>query len=142
VLVRDATPADWATVEALLSACALPVAGAREHFEHFIVCEEDGRLLGCAGAEVYGTAALLRSVAVADTARGRGIGDKLTQMALARLKARKVARVALLTTTAEAYFAGRGFVFVRRDDLPDALSASDELKGACPATAVAMVLHL
>ncbi len=142
MIVREATQEDWPAAEALLKACALPVDGAREHFAHFVVCKEAGRLRGCAGAEVYGTAALLRSVAVHEGARGRGIGDKLTAIALARLKARNVARVALLTTTAEAFFAARGFAQVHRNELPAALSDSAELKGACPATAVAMLRRL
>lgn len=141
MIIRDATAADWPAVEALLTASALPLDGARAHFADFLVCD-DGGVIGCAGAELAGDAALLRSVAVSERARGRGIGDRLTQMMLARLKARGVATVGLLTTTAEAYFAARGFVVAPRDALPGALSESAELKGACPATAVAMVLRL
>jgi amino-acid N-acetyltransferase len=136
--IRDATAQDWPEVEALLIAAGLPLDGVREHFRDFIVCD-DGGVIGCAGAEIAGDAALLRSVAVRAQDRGRGIGDKLTQMMLARLKARRVSTVALLTTTAETYFVARGFCVVAREDLPAALSASAELKGACPATAVAMM---
>jgi amino-acid N-acetyltransferase len=141
MIIRDATAQDWPAVEALLTACDLPLAGAREHFADFIVCE-DGGLVGCAGAEVAGDAALLRSVAVGERARGSGVGDRLTRMMLARLKARGVRTIALLTTTAETYFGARGFTVVSRDALPRALSGSAELTGACPATAVAMIANV
>lgn len=141
MIVRDATANDWPAVEALLTAAGLPLDGAREHLADFVVCEEDG-VIGCAGAEIAGDAALLRSVAVREQARGRGVGDRLTGVMLARLKARRVKRVALLTTTAETYFAARGFKVAAREALPLALAGSAELKGACPATAVAMVLDL
>jgi len=141
MIIRDATAEEWPAVEALLRACALPTDGARENLAHFVVCETDG-IAGCAGAEVFGEAALLRSVAVRADARGSGIADKLTATVLARLEARKVATVAMLTTTAESYFAARGFVAVAREELPSSLNASTELKGTCPATAVAMLLRL
>lgn len=140
MIVRDAKAEDWPAIGALLRACALPVDGAREHLAHFIVCDEDG-IVGCVGAEVYGEAALLRSLAVRDDARGRGIGGKLTALALSRLKARNVKTVALLTTTAEGFFAARGFKTVSRHEIPNALHASAELQGACPASAVVMLLY-
>ncbi|HET7600112.1 MAG TPA: hypothetical protein VFK09_07450, partial [Gemmatimonadales bacterium] len=44
----------------------------------------------------------------------------------------------LLTTTADRWFRRLGFVPVERSALPAALAGSEELKGACPASAVAM----
>ena len=142
MIVRKVSSQDWPAVEALLRACDLPIDGARQHLAHFMVCEDGTNLRACAGAEVYGDVALLRSVAVREDARGLGLGDKLTTLVLAELKARNVTTVALLTTTAEHYFAKRGFRAVERTALPTALAESAELKGACPATAIAMLLHL
>ena len=140
MIFRDAREEDWPAIEALLVACALPLDGAREHLADFIVCER-GEIVGCAGAEVYGDAALLRSVAVGNDARGSGIGTRLTTSILSRLQARGVRTVALLTTTAEAYFTKQGFVAAPRSAIPEALHVSAELKEACPATAVAMLLR-
>ena len=98
--------------------------------------------MGCAGAEVYSDVALPRSVAVHEAARGAGIGDKVAAAVLARLKAYNVKTVSLLTTTAKPYFAKRGFRAISRAELPAALNTSAELSGACPATAVAMMLSL
>jgi amino-acid N-acetyltransferase len=105
----------------------------------FSVCDEDG-VMGCASAEVYGGAALLRSVAVATNSRGKGVARLLVQRTIGRLEERKVAAIALLTTDAEGYFQQFGFRPISREHLPPELQASTELKGACPASAVAMVL--
>jgi amino-acid N-acetyltransferase len=44
--------------------------------------------------------------------------------------------VALLTETAAVYFSQLGFTLVDRAELPSALEASMELRGACPRSAV------
>ncbi len=139
---RPAVDEDWEAIERLLLACDLPVAGARAHLGAFVVAAEGDAMSGCVGAEVYGGAALLRSLAVRDERRGRGIADQLVSRLVASLEARGVRRLALLTTTAEAYFARRGFVVVAREDVPEAVRASEEFRGACPASAVAMVYEL
>lgn len=139
---RRATPGDWDAIERLLTDCALPLAGAREHLSQFIVCEEDGEIRGCVGAEVYADAALLRSLAVQVAMRGRGLGLALVDRVLARLRAHDVRSVSLLTTTASPFFARLGFSVVGRVDLPAVLQASEELKGACPESATAMTMRL
>lgn len=139
--VRAASPDDWPAIEALLVDCALPTEGAREHLSAFVVAADNG-LAGCAGAEIYGDSALLRSVAVRGDARGKGLGGVLIDVVFAQLEGRGVTNVSLLTTTAEFYFAARGFVAVPREQLPAMLNASAEFKGARPATAVAMFKRL
>ena len=46
--------------------------------------------------------------------------------------------VYLLTTTAPDWFPRFGFTVARREELPEVLNASEELRGACPSSAVAM----
>ena len=142
VTYRPATAADWPAIARLLNACNLPAAGVQAHLDAFIVAAAGETVVGCVGAEVYGGDALLRSLAVAEAFRGRGIGDALEARMIETLKRRGVGRVALLTTTAERFFARRGFVAVARDDVPVALQASEEFKGACPASATAMIMRL
>jgi len=52
---------ELAQVKALLARHRLPVAGLAEHAGDFLVAAEGDRVVGCAGLEVYGDAALLRS---------------------------------------------------------------------------------
>ena len=62
------------------------------------------RLLGCAALERYGSAALLRSVAVAEDARGIGLGVTFVEVAIARGQTSGVTTLVLLTTTAERFY--------------------------------------
>jgi N-acetylglutamate synthase-like GNAT family acetyltransferase len=142
VTLRPAAEEDWPAIERLLHACDLPVAGARAHRGAFFVAAHSDDVAGCIGAELYGDAALLRSLAVQAARRGQGIADQLVARLVARLRADGVRHVALLTTTAEAFFALRGFAVVTRDEVPEGVRASEEFRGACPASAVAMVVDL
>lgn len=138
---RPATLADWLEIEDLLMRHRLPTASAKEHLRHFLVGRNSaGILAGVAGMEYYGHVALLRSVAVAW--RKRGLGTDLVQRLLDQAAKDGIRQVALLTETAADYFPRFGFRVVRRDELPSALQASAEFQGACPDTAVAMLLDL
>jgi len=103
--------------------------------------EEDGRIVGCAAIERYGTAALLRSVAILKSHRGRRIGETLVATVIQNARDR-VQAVFLLTTTAADWFPRFGFTAVSRNEVPDSLQGSAEFRGACPASAVVMKLPL
>jgi amino-acid N-acetyltransferase len=123
-------------VAELVTAAGLPTAGLAQAWRIWVAVDGD-RLLGTASLERHSDAYLLRSVAVRDDARGRGIGAQLVRTALAAVEPRRP--VALLTETAAAWFPRFGFHPVERAALDPALAASAELAGACPATAQAFV---
>jgi amino-acid N-acetyltransferase len=141
-VVRPALANDWAAIERLLSERDLPTAGAREHLDAFVVAAEGPVVVGCAGIERYGDVGLLRSVAVAEGLAGRGLGATLVTALLEQARGLGLRAVYLLTTTAAGYFPRFGFESIPRDGLPPSLSASEELRGACPASAVTMRLTL
>ncbi|WP_338768929.1 arsenic resistance N-acetyltransferase ArsN2 [Massilia sp. METH4] len=139
---RPATAADLPAIEALLEAAALPLEGARDHLDDFLVGEVDG-VVGCVGGyERYDRLALLRSMAVTGHWRGRGIGNRLLDAIKARARGNGIDRLYLLTTTAAGFFGQRGFVIVERNTAPAALKASREFQGICPASATMMVAAL
>lgn len=141
ISLRQANPADWAAVEALLKANQLPVEGAREHLSTFVVVEAGGEIVGCAGAEPRGDVALLRSVAVAPGLKHQGIGRQMVSLVLEEAQRRNFKAVYLLTTTARDYFQRCGFrSVVDRAHAPASLKQSAEFQGACPASADFMVL--
>src|SRR5689334_4629257 len=74
---RAAAQSDWPAIEALLLAARLPLEGAREHLEHFLVGECGGMVQSAGGFERYGHVALLRSVVVAERLQGQGAGRHL-----------------------------------------------------------------
>jgi amino-acid N-acetyltransferase len=137
-LRRDELPA----LLALLEASRLPIAGAGEHLDAALAARRDGRLVGSAILEIYGSDALLRSVTVDAGLRGRGLGLRLAEAALALAAERGVDDVFLLTETASEFFPRLGFRAIPRGGLPASLDASEELRGACPASAVAMARRI
>ncbi len=140
--IRNATNADWPGIAALLADSGLPLDGAREHLDHFAVgaC---GREIRCvAGFELYGSVALLRSVAVSSALRGQGAGNRLLDAIKSKARAEGVRALYLLTTTAAEFFGKRGFKEIERKDAPDVLKASREFQGVCPASATMMVASI
>lgn len=142
LLLRESDPAERSAVSSLLQSVGLPLEGFEEHFPNFLLAQVDGQLVGCAGLEVYGEHGLLRSVAVAPDRRHEGAGSQLVGAMLAVARRRRLKTVTLLTETAAAYFPRFGFVAIARGDVPCAVRASAEFQGACPDSAVAMILTL
>jgi len=141
VVVREAAPADLPAVHALVAAAGLPLDGLAEA-ALVLVADAGGAVIGTVALERHGTgrdaAFLLRSAAVDPAWRNRRVGAALTTAALERVDA-DLAPVALLTETAHEWFPRFGFAAVDRAALPAALQASPELRGACPASARAML---
>ena len=142
--IRPARPEDWPSIRALLEARDLPVAGAEAHLRLSLVATDatSSVIVGVAGVERYAEDGLVRSVAVTTEEAGTGLGTALVRALLQRAREEGLRALYLLTTTADRWFPRFGFIVVRREDLPEALSASEELRGACPSTAVAMALQL
>jgi len=142
VTLRPANPADWPAIEALLESNNLPTVGAREHLGTYLVAEAAGAVVGCAGAEIYGSDALLRSVAVKPGSYRQGIGRLMVEQILREASRRGIRRLHLLSVTAPEYFAQYGFKRGAIEGAPPALKASAEFQGACPACAAFMSLTL
>ena len=87
---------------------------------------------GLVGLEICGVHALLRSLVVAPGIRSRGAGTALVGSAERHAKSRGVRELYLLTTTAEDFFARRGYVRIARDEAPEAIRATREFADICP----------
>ncbi len=140
-VVRPAQDRDDAPARGLLERAGLPLDGFEQSWRRWVATDQSGDLVGVAALERHGTPPvyLLRSLAVAPDQRGNGLGAALVRTALAAADAHEQhpAGVALLTETAAGYFDRFGFTATDRAALPQPLSASAELTGACPATATA-----
>lgn len=133
--IRQAVGDDAVAVAELLVACHLPQEGFIEHLHHFLVTKMEGRLNAVAGLEYYHPAALLRSVAVHPQSRASGLAQELVRQLLDRAYAQGICQVFLLTMSAEEFFLRFGFQAVNREHVPQAMLASAEFQGACPASA-------
>ena len=136
--IRDAQSSDHAEIERLLIESHLPSEGIAALLDGFLVAETNEELVGVVGLEACGDYALLRSTAVSPDWRGKGVGKRLVERAVARAEAQGIRALYLLTTTAEHYFPSFGFQVTTRDTVPAEVQATDEFRGACPASATVM----
>ncbi|MBI4631496.1 MAG: GNAT family N-acetyltransferase [Chloroflexi bacterium] len=104
IIFRNATSSDWDCIAQLLQEAELPLDGARDHLDHFVLAMKDESLIGCAGLEVYSKCGLLRSVAVSAGERGKGLGIQLVRQILDQAKAKQLGTIILLTETAPNFF--------------------------------------
>jgi amino-acid N-acetyltransferase len=137
-----ATQADLENVLGLLESAQLPKAGVAENIQNFMLALEQDKIVGCAGLEIHGNVGLLRSVAVDTQYQKQGLGSRLTESILDLAEHHRLPSISLLTETAKDYFPRFGFAEVSRKDLPASLKESAEFKGACPDSALAMMLEL
>jgi len=100
-----------------------------EFLDSFWVIETGGRVAGCAGIEIYGDAAVLRSVVVAPELRGTGEGHRLVTGGLEYARQHGAKRVYLFTMHAAPFFARYGFEPVTTDDFEPSVRESWQYLG-------------
>jgi N-acetylglutamate synthase-like GNAT family acetyltransferase len=140
--IRRAAPGDYENVAALLRNSQLPLAGLKEHFGKALVAVRGSSVVGCVAIEVHGGAGLLRSLVVAGSERGRGLGTRLTSEALDLAAAAGIRDVYLLTETAAEFFPAFGFEREERSRAPESLLESEEFRSACPQSAILMHMRV
>ena len=141
IRIIPATAEQRAIIRRLVQESQLPLAGLERDLWRAWLAWKDGSPIACAGLERYGERALLRSVAVAPPWRQQGIGSQLVQAVVREAQALAIREIYLLTEGAESFFERLGFQPIARDNVPVALHASAEWRGACPQTATVMVLR-
>jgi amino-acid N-acetyltransferase len=125
---RPARAEDIPRIEALITGEHLPAYGLDEFLGTFFVLADGEHVVGCAGLEVYGEAALLRSVVVAPERRRRDEGRRLVEAALAEARRRGVARVYLFTMNAGVFFGRLGFREVQPEEFEESVRASRQFE--------------
>ena len=139
ITIGAARNCDLPGVLALLERSDVPQAGLAKYLETTVIARDGDEVVGSAALELYGAAALLRSVAVDSRLRGEGLGQRLTRDALDLARGRGIATVYLLTETAGDFFARFGFHAIDRSAVDPAVQQSVEFRGACPASAQVLV---
>lgn len=139
VQVRHATPQDHAAILALLEQASLPtddLAGPAN--VRFWIAEAGGQLVGAVGLERYGTDGLLRSLVVVPDARRHGLGAALVEALERDARSDGVARLLLLTETAQTFFARLGYQVIARNAAPQTVQAHPQFHTLCPSSATCM----
>jgi len=140
---EPAHASDFDAILRLLEDARLPCADLTPaHLAHFLVLRQDDSIAGVVGMEIRGDAGLLRSLAIAEHLRGGGLAVLLVEALEARARAIGIRTLHLLTTTAEGFFARRGYASVDRTSVPEAILATEEFRSICPASAACMAKSL
>lgn len=126
-------------IRQLLSVCALPTADiAPSKTLLFFGCRSGNKLAGIIGLEVFGSVALLRSLAVAPSQRNQGLGRSLVAYAEEHAASHGIDALYLLTTTAEAFFSRLGYTPASREAAPSSIKSAAQFSDLCPASAAFM----
>ena len=89
-----------------------------ESLRDFLVCEEDGRIVGCCSLHIYWSdLAEVKSLSVQPDQQGRGIGRALIEAAVEQARELKLPKLFTLTLEPE-FFAKMGFSHIPMDALP------------------------
>ena len=128
---------------ALLKRAGLPISDVTDALvEGFFFAGEPDAPFGIVGLEISPPHALLRSLVVEAEARSGGTGSRLLAHAEDHAGACGVRTIYLLTTTAEVFFAARGYAVCDRSEAPAFIRSSTEFASLCPASAAFMSKHL
>jgi amino-acid N-acetyltransferase len=106
---RAACESDCPELRALLAGARLPLESPRENLGGLLLAHRDTALVGSACVERYGEYGLLRSVAVAESERGKGLGVALIEQILQREREQQIESLFLLTGTARGFSPRFGF---------------------------------
>ncbi len=122
----------------MLRECGLPHEDIHHHLSGLIVAVEGNLLVGTVAVEAYDGAGLLRSLAVREPYRNRGIARELLSRAIAYVHSKRIAQCFLLTLNGEDYFVKHGFEVVSRDSVPKDIALTEEFRSLCPSSAICM----
>jgi amino-acid N-acetyltransferase len=94
------------------------MADIYEKLQTFIVAELDGKVVGCCALEIiWSDLAEIKSLAVREDLKGKGIGRKIVEFAIKKALDLGVLRVFALTLEPD-FFVRLGFDIVEKDTLP------------------------
>lgn len=138
-------PSDEQSVRTLLDESALLHSDLTLlKLAHFLMARSTSErgLIGVVGIECFGEVGLLRSLAVANSHRGKQLGKMLVANAERYAQQQGIKRLYLLTTTANDYFAKLGYVTVERNAVPVAIKETAQFRELCPDAATCMMKGL
>lgn len=139
--IRTAVDSDLAAIDKLLLENGLTTSGVRENLSNFLVVECES-ITGVIGIEFAGHGVMLRSMAISQELRKRGIATALVERSLEIARTAGIEDAYLLTNTAERFMSRWGFHKVQRSEIPTDLMQSSALNNFCPSSSICMKLEL
>ncbi|MGB9812283.1 MAG: GNAT family N-acetyltransferase [Thermovenabulum sp.] len=141
VIFRRAKKEDFDRIKEIVTTCSLCGCGLEKWFSNFMVIEEDEKVIGTGGLEIYGEYAVLRSVAVLPEFRNQGLGDGLVRSLINLADRLGVKTIYLFTEKAMGFFEKIGFKKTSREEIQEKCPNTDQLSG-CPLNATPMKLDI
>jgi amino-acid N-acetyltransferase len=126
-------------VEEVIAACGLHTEDISARIlRNTIVARIGPRIIGTIALEAVGSSGLLRSLAVLEKFRGRGVAAQLVAAAEKSSRQMGIQTLYLLTLTAETFFTAKGFQKLERSSAPEGIRGTTEFRDLCPDSAVCM----
>lgn len=143
ICVESASASDLEAIRRLLESAGLPCGDLTPpHLDSFVCAKSGEDLVGVIGFEAFGQDALVRSLAVVPSHRGRGIGSNLLADVENVARQHGVKTLYGLTETIEPLLLRRGYGRIDRADAPESIRATSEFRALCPASAVLLVKRI
>lgn len=136
--LQPATSDDAPLIQQWLQQNHLPSSDIPTRLDAIFLYRIGTEAVGLGGIEQYDAYGLLRSIVVADSFRGNGLGKRLCQMLLEQAVQQGIRELYLLTETAEPLFEKLGFEAIDRRTVPPEIQQTSEFSQLCPATAICM----
>lgn len=128
---------------ALLQKSNLPESDIKIDDKHlFFGSFNNINLTATIGIEIYGTNALLRSLAVVDSERGNGLGKAMVKYLEDYSKDKNIKKLFLLTNTAEKFFLSIGYKICDRKNAPKEIKSTAQFSDLCPSSSSFMTKSL
>jgi len=121
----------------LLQENNLPVSDLGPGKYLFALIQND-TILGTGGLEFFEDCALLRSVSVKKSWRGKGLGQIISKELEKISKQKGIDCLYLLTDSAKDFFAKEGYREIKREDAPFSIKNTSEFSSVCPVSAIVM----
>lgn len=141
--IRPTRNAEVLAVREVLSSASLPVEDVTDSPRlQFWVAQVDGSIVGVVGLERVGQSALLRSLAVVPPFQSRGLGQHLVEYVEQYARTEGYRELTLLTTSADRFFEGLGYLQVERESVPEDVQQTAQFRSLCPSSAICMTKSL
>ena len=131
------TDKDYQQAVGLLTENNLPTTDLT-HATLLYALYDDQQLIGTVGLEIFGNEGLLRSLCVDNKVRKAGYGQLLVNYVEEEAKQKGLKVLYLLTTTADAFFAHRGYQTIDRSAVPESIQQTQQFSTICSKTATLM----
>lgn len=137
--LKNAKTDNLKDIQYLLEECGLPSHDISvKDIPHYFILKKEHVVIGTIGIELFHPYGLLRSLAIKEAYRKKGLGERLVSKLESYAVELNIRKLYLLTTTAESFFSKLNYKKTSREHAPKSIQNSEEFSNICPDSAVVM----